>query len=436
MVKYRRREDLALSLLLASPTSTEEGAPTCHGRFRLEVLGCEAGPGAHPLAPPGRGAQITPNPEETVLLLDLGEEDAVLIVGAAIRRIPRGAGPEELLSRAAVGAAAWRDERLRTWRRYLLPEKLIAFSEQINAADTAEEVCQALTGHVLRMVDGYVALLFLREGEDDSFRPLESRLFGMDVRSLALPVHPRFTRPGLLTHMDTRADTGSPFAPLAPLFSEAHATILAHVPVGEKGILFLVERRDDRIFTPDDWEMLRTLADQAAAALRRVRLMEDVRRLSLTDPLTGLANRRRMRVVLEHAWAAARRGEPLTVLVIDLDDFKAINDQKGHLAGDRILCEVAECLRAEVRGSDLVVRYGGDEFVVILPRGTEEGARALVERVRKRLSERVRISAGIASYDPTFASPEELIELADARLYAAKPRNGRPAADLAVYTEG
>ncbi|HEX7241738.1 MAG TPA: sensor domain-containing diguanylate cyclase [Longimicrobiaceae bacterium] len=426
MVQYRRREDRALSLLLASPRPEEEDERSEPQRFRLEMTGCETG------VEPARGREpfATPNPEETVLLLDLGAEDAVLVAGAVIRRIPRGAGSEDLLTRAAAGAAAWRDERLRTWRRYQLPEKLIAFSEQLNEADSAEEVCRALTEHVLRMVDGYMALLFLRE--DGGFRPMESRAFGTEVRDMELPAHPRFTRPGLLSEPEARSDTGSPFAPLAPIFEEARAAILAHVPVGDDGILWVVERRDDRVFTPDDWEVLRTLAGQAEAALKRVRLLEDVRRLSLTDPLTGLANRRRMQVVLEHAWAAAARGESLTVAVIDLDDFKRINDEQGHLAGDRILCAVAECLREEVRGSDLVVRYGGDEFVVIFPRGTEAGARALLERVRKRLAGRVRISAGVASHDPGFASPEEMIALADARLYASKQRGARTMADIPI----
>jgi diguanylate cyclase (GGDEF)-like protein len=209
----------------------------------------------------------------------------------------------------------------------------------------------------------------------------------------------------------------------APLFGDPATALVAHVPVADEGVLVLTERRDDRIFEPEDWDVLRALALQAEMALRRIRLIESVRSLSLTDSLTGLANRRHMDVVMEHAWAAARRGDPLAVMVMDLDGFKAVNDEAGHQAGDRVLCEVAAILRAEARGSDVVVRYGGDEFLVILPGGSPAAAYALAERVRARLAGQVGLSAGVAAYRPELQSPDELIREADRALYAAKPRH-------------
>lgn len=419
-MKLRRREDHALNLLLACPTDPESRSVQPAGGYRLALLEYDAEADRAPHSAPVRQVDAALPPDGSVLLLDLGARDAMLVAGAAIRPLPRGEGGDDLLARAAAGAAAWRQERLRAWRREQLPEKLIAFSEQLNAAESPEEVCRALGDHVLQIVEGYVTVLLVKEPGATVFRPLDLCSPTLDLRRVSLPTHTRFSRAGLLAREEARADTGAPFSSLSPLFTDTRAAYVAHVPVGEDGVLLLVERREERVIGPEDWSILRTLASLAEAALRRVRLLREVRTLSLTDPLTGLANRRQMEVVLERAWAAARRGEPLTLVVMDLDDFKAINDGDGHLAGDRILRTVADALRQEVRGSDLVVRYGGDEFVIILPRGTEEGARALVERVRRRLAGVVNVSVGIAGYDPDFTSPEQMIAAADTHLYAAK----------------
>jgi diguanylate cyclase len=108
--------------------------------------------------------------------------------------------------------------------------------------------------------------------------------------------------------------------------------------------------------------------------------------------------------------------------VLDLDGFKDVNDEEGHQAGDRVLCEVAAILRAEARGSDVVARYGGDEFLVILPGGTPAAAHSLADRVRTRLAGRVGISEGVAAYRPEMESSDELIRDADRALYEAKRR--------------
>jgi diguanylate cyclase (GGDEF)-like protein len=131
-----------------------------------------------------------------------------------------------------------------------------------------------------------------------------------------------------------------------------------------------------------------------------------------------------MDVVLEHAWAAAQRGAPLSVLLLDLDGFKLVNDQRGHAEGDRILIAVADALRSEVRGSDVAVRYGGDEFLVILPGGDELSALSLAERLLPRIRELIGASIGIAGYSEDMADGYDLIREADNRLYTSK-RNRR-----------
>ncbi|HEX2187666.1 MAG TPA: hypothetical protein VHG51_02150, partial [Longimicrobiaceae bacterium] len=125
---FRRREDRALSLLLATPPEGDGESSRPAGGYRFALLACDPDGDREPrpVAAPDADAALPPG--DAVLLLDPGAGDAMLVAGAAIRSIPRGSGGDELLERAAAGAAAWREERLRAWRREQLPEKLIAFS--------------------------------------------------------------------------------------------------------------------------------------------------------------------------------------------------------------------------------------------------------------------------------------------------------------------
>lgn len=420
VTKKRRIEDQDLHLLLArsAARTADVGSEPPPEGSAVEIHNLRLDPQAG--APLEAGAETRAAPEDTVFLLDLGEDEAILVAGAAVRRIPRGTGGKDLLGRAAAGAAAWRRERLRTWRRARLPELLIEFSEQLNRAEEPAEVCRALVEHAPRIVGGYTALIFLEDEAGELLRAVEIPRFPYDVRNLGIPVLPRLGRPGVITRSDAQADTGGPFAGLDPLFLDLGAALLAHIPFTERGVLLLVERRRTRVFEPEDWDLLGTLSRQASAAMERVRLFHEVRSLSLADPLTGLANRRQMKVVLERALAAARRGDGLAVVMFDLDGFKEINDRHGHLVGDRILVAVAEVLRREARGADLVVRYGGDEFLVVLPGGTAQGASAFVRRVRERLAGQIGLSAGVAEYAPHILSVEQMIDAADRNLYLAK----------------
>jgi diguanylate cyclase (GGDEF)-like protein len=360
---------------------------------------------------------------DAVLILDSGRDDVTLLLGA-VSRLSRGAGGDELQARAAERVAGWKRERVRAHKRILLPEQLIAFSDEINRAETVDAVCTALTTHAPLVVGGRAAMLFLRDSEGATLRGVRAPGLPLPVQSSVIPLDHRFARPGLLGAQHVQANTRPGLTGLASLFSELGAASLAHVPFGSQGVLFLVERRADRVFDQADWHLLGTLAGQASAALERVRLYEEVRDLALTDPLTRLANRRRMDVVLEHSIAAARRGEGLVVAMLDLDGFKAINDTRGHPEGDRVLCAVADALREEARGSDLVVRYGGDEFLLVLPGGNAAGVWALITRVRMRLAGMVEISAGVAEYGSGTQSAEQLIDDADRDLYASRQARG------------
>ncbi|MEX0892365.1 MAG: diguanylate cyclase [Gemmatimonadota bacterium] len=160
---------------------------------------------------------------------------------------------------------------------------------------------------------------------------------------------------------------------------------------------------------------------------------EELERLSISDGLTGLFNHRHIHGLLAEEFERAERGNhPLTVAMFDLDHFKGINDTHGHQAGDRVLEQMADILRESAREIDRMGRYGGEEFMVLLPdTDLEEGA-TFVERIRKRIADgsftigddqtiNITISAGVATYPhETVRSPEALVRMADNALYAAK----------------
>jgi diguanylate cyclase (GGDEF)-like protein len=170
------------------------------------------------------------------------------------------------------------------------------------------------------------------------------------------------------------------------------------------------------------------LADRTLQARRE---RDQAHRLAEFDPLTGVLNRRASQARLRVAYADARRSRhPLAVLFLDLDHFKCINDDYGHAAGDCMLAAVAAAMQAELRECDWLGRYGGEEFLVVLPGAAELVARNIAERIRLRAAEslvkhgevelRVTVSVGIASLDESTPTVDTLIEHADIALYRAK----------------
>jgi len=166
-------------------------------------------------------------------------------------------------------------------------------------------------------------------------------------------------------------------------------------------------------------------------ALHQQVLEAEVQRLVDRDPLTGLANRRGLDQALRQEVArAARTGGELTVAVVDLDRFKAVNDTDGHQVGDAVLRSVADALRNGVREYDVAARLGGDEFVLVLPGCGPDEALAVAERLRRGIgvataaTHTVTASAGVAVFAVHGTEPDELVAAADAALYAAK-RAGR-----------
>lgn len=174
-----------------------------------------------------------------------------------------------------------------------------------------------------------------------------------------------------------------------------------------------------------------TFASQAAIAIRNARLFGEVRRLAATDTLTEVHNRHQFFALAEAEWDAARLlGRPLAAMMLDIDHFKRVNDTHGHAAGDEVLRAVAQRCRAALRDGDVLGRYGGEEFALVLPGADESAALLVAERLRALIGGAplavpggevpVTISVGVAAAGDTTASLAALLNRADEALYAAK----------------
>ena len=205
------------------------------------------------------------------------------------------------------------------------------------------------------------------------------------------------------------------------------------------GVFFLRTTTDDAPLNEQDVQFAEQVINAAVAALEKaydlenaVMGQEQMRHLAETDPLTNCFNRRALMEKLEQEMdRAARYATMLTGMMIDIDNFKQINDTHGHLVGDRVLKQLANLLKREQRSVDIVARYGGEEFVVLLPETTSAESRNFAERILRRVAThdfgesgkpvRVTISIGIASYPgERVTDGESLLRLADNHLYRAK----------------
>jgi len=171
--------------------------------------------------------------------------------------------------------------------------------------------------------------------------------------------------------------------------------------------------------------LLSAVGEQLGIAIENVRLFEEKKTLSLHDPLTGLANRRYLDIILDRSFSTAKRySTPLSVAMLDIDYFKKYNDEHGHQAGDRLLSVTANIISHQIRESDMAARFGGEEFIVVLPETAILQAKLVMERLRAVIGERtgVTISIGVAEMDGGVMDSATLIERADAALYRAKEK--------------
>ena len=198
-----------------------------------------------------------------------------------------------------------------------------------------------------------------------------------------------------------------------------------------QGVLVAQREREGEPLGRGEAELLALLASNAASAVENASLYEHLREAATRDGLTGLYNYQHLMSQLRSFWKMAQRyGQPLSLLMLDLDDFKQVNDRYGHAQGDVVLRAVATTLQRTSRGVDVVARYGGEEFAIIAPHTEAQGARQMAERIRQRIAQlrftdggeefQVTASVGVATYEPSLRRPAELLERADQALYCAK----------------
>ena len=200
---------------------------------------------------------------------------------------------------------------------------------------------------------------------------------------------------------------------------------------GTTGLLCLTGAAEEVIGSLTRQQLAVAAGDTIKLSLYNLKLREELREQAIHDPLTGLCNRRYLEENLVRELHRAQRGNsPLCVVMLDLDNFKPFNDAFGHDAGDSLLRELAHMMRDELRKSDICCRYGGDEFILVLPDSSLADTQQRVEQIRVMIKEKqvrldtITVSAGIACAPEHGSTPAELIKAADDAMYAAKTAGG------------
>jgi diguanylate cyclase (GGDEF)-like protein len=304
------------------------------------------------------------------------------------------------------------------WERQRLLEQLSRIQRAISRRDPLPRILKAIATGAQELLADEVVMVELMSAE--------SRDYAAVVASVGVPEHVarRLWR-------GPQVEAGRAAGHLTS--AKLQAALAA--PVHENGVvvgsLTIASRRPDRVYSPADHDMLRSFADQVSLAVTDAKMLEQMQR-AYHDSLTGLASRKLFLEQLDHELTSG--DSRVAVLFVDLDRFKQVNDSLGHTAGDELLIEVAERLRASIRTGDVAARLGGDEFAILLSdTGSPEPAEALADRILFSLSRRFVIagrevfidaSIGIALGAPRGDDAESLVRKADLAMYEAK-RSGK-----------
>ena len=271
--------------------------------------------------------------------------------------------------------------------------------------------------------------------EDDSLvlRAQAGRLTPVFASGIAVPPASLLSGRAFVSG-DPVMDNGIGAHETAAMCREAKSELaLPLIALGTAVGVLVLNSAAENAFDPTDMQSLESVADICAGAIQNARYFEQVRQLAYRDGLTGVFNRRYFETrILEEIARAHRYENEVSVLMIDIDSFKQLNDEFGHLLGDEVLRRTSSMFTQHLRKSDIVCRYGGDEFAVLLPETTSEVAESVAEKLR-RLCEvhdftgvprPVTLSIGVASLPANGRNRDQLIKSADQALYSAK-QSGR-----------
>jgi diguanylate cyclase (GGDEF)-like protein len=320
---------------------------------------------------------------------------------------------------------------------------LEALAQEVGEAVEVEALCldadamRELLARVVRVVPSEAAALLLLDqaGRELVFRASRTIQPGV-IDGLRLPVDRGIAgwvaRHRQAVRLDDVASDPRHFAAVGAQTGLLPRTMIC-VPLVSKdtlrGVIQVLNKVDRSTFTDGELALAQTLADHAAIAIENASLYHQAYLASITDDLTGLGNTRRFHQSLAGAIAS---GRPVSLAVLDLDHFKAVVDRHGHLAGSRAIAQIGRLIGSLLRPGDVAARYGGDEFVVILPDTDIEAARRMAESIREAIEtcqllegegvdlSGVTASVGLASFPAHAGDAEGLFRRADDAMYAAK----------------
>lgn len=311
-------------------------------------------------------------------------------------------------------------------------ERLSQLSRQINATLEVDEILTLLVALTAGVVDNEGGIVYLHEAATATYqKAITHRLSDEALRAIEFSLDH-----GILENIDTFAGpTIVPEIATAMKAGGAERSLII-VPLRHRerpvGLMVMLSNQPRLAFFQGDLDLLGMLANTVSVAIGNALLFDEVKRLAVTDDLTQLANSRHLGDYLGRmVGEAERKGERLSLLFMDLDGFKQINDQHGHKMGSAVLQEVAGILRGCVGGQGLLARFGGDEFVVVMPRTEAFSAFRTGEAIRSAvaaypflatqgIAARLTISVGVATYPDHARSVEELVSRADAAMYVVK----------------
>ena len=373
---------------------------------------------------------------ETILATPLKAQGRLLGVMAVATRTERSYSADDIYFVSAAGAQlASAIEHALLFREQIdrveRERRLLEAVDSVNRSLGTHTVPMTVVSEAARLMNtGKAALLVLKDGSlvAEDVHNLSAEFRRVFVLPLDESVSGRAIRDGVPVAVDDVER--EPLADAAISAAGGYRAFLTAPLVSYKGTYGALSVFFDRPrrFSEDDKTILATFASQAAVALENQRLIREKDVLARTDGLTGVFNRSYLELALDQTMRAVhRKGGLVSLLFIDVDDLKAVNDQRGHQAGDRILRDLAALLADSCRETDTVARYGGDEFVVLMPETDARGARQVLAKIDKAIdtrneaaSDEIPLRASMGLQTSGWSNPEELLLAADRSMYEMK----------------